>query len=152
MNILSFFKLILLLVVALSVTSCRYILTSDLKEEVEKLDAAKILWSQKNTGSYQFTKTYACYCDAVSITIFVANNQVSQVIDANNGEMLSLDSADTIDEIFSWIDKQLSEIPYPSKFDVIYDEENGYPVSIYRDTDENASDDETSISITEFSF
>jgi len=143
-----------LLVSILALTCCEFLKSSEQKEETSKYENARALWESKNTsGSYQYIVNKLCYCGINGeVEVFVSDNKVTQAIAVESGEMVALDSYSTIDGEFDWIDVKLNRDPYPDQLIVEYDAQFGFPVSVVYDGSINASDDEYSMIIRDFSF
>ena len=143
-----------LLVSIFALASCEFLKSSEQKAEIKKYEEARDLWESKNTsGSYQFKVTKLCYCGVTGeVEVFVSNNEITQVISVESGEMAALDFYSTIVGEFDWIETKLNRDPYPDKLEVEYNSEFGFPVSMEYDGSKNSSDDEYTLEIRDVSF
>ena len=103
-------------------------------------------WESHNLKSYRMNLNIICYCiPTPDIDIRVDNGKIS-LINANGDSYSNPDidstfwHAKTIDELFSFIDKKLSEDPFEKtlKFNSKY----GYPEEIFFDLEEMMADEE----------
>mmetsp|Transcript_13744 Transcript_13744/g.33288 ORF Transcript_13744/g.33288 Transcript_13744/m.33288 type:complete len:577 (-) Transcript_13744:92-1822(-) len=134
-----------------------YTLTIDYLAPLSKwqneLEAGKLLWSEQNLKTYNYTYQRFCECPTE-----YQNAKLVQVVDGNvvaiGGESvqatqrsssISLDEAPTFDGLFTIIQDAITANAF--RVGVDYDPKYGYPTSVLIDYDEMIADEEFIVSI-----
>jgi len=130
----------------------------------EDLTTAKQIWQDNNLIDYSFVyysiPDQGCLPDGVVIdplphrTVTVENNEVVYVENTQTGAPMATSNAETIEEIFDYLEQKLSEEPAvisqsSSNQDAlpVFDESFGYPKSFYVRVDHDEGCDSLFLSL-----
>ncbi len=127
---------------------------------VQGLDEAKSKWITLNPSKYKFDYDYGweCLAEFIPAEIVVEDDMIIEINDPNNGQALEYDNGTTavdslpwsfytINELFDKLDEANSKA---FNVDVVFNEENGYPIFFYIDWNEKIIDEEISYSVSDF--
>ncbi|KAL3938485.1 MAG: hypothetical protein SGBAC_006619 [Bacillariaceae sp.] len=112
------------------------------------LEAGKLLWTEQTLQTYNFTYQRFCECpddvQRVKLVQVVDGNVVaidgSPVSTTQRSSSLSLDEAPTLDGLFTAIQDGINANAF--RVAVEYDQEYGFPTSVFIDYDEMIADEE----------
>ena len=120
----------------------------------DKIDELKglELWESLNINDYNMTQTISCFCFPYEFTqpkdIEVENNLIISIDGKNPTETVGYSSFMTIDELFDFIESKLDE--QPEFYEIEYNEEYGYPETLYFDMSKMIADEEIGYNISDF--
>jgi len=146
------------------ITFLLLIMTSCSKEVIKKktLSENRSKWEQVNTGDYEFDYNVGCFCAfSGNARVVVKSDTLHDVLDPDTGLplLISVDSLPVLElypNSFYTVDEMLDRIQVERReshtVDVTFDEENGYPTSVFFDQIKNAVDDEMSFSFKNLEF
>lgn len=106
------------------------------------LAEARERWAQAGPADYTYVYRAQCFCIPSAIEVTVAGGEIQshEVLEGELfGELIS------IDDVFAYIEDSLDQ--HPASIDVTYDEEFGYPRSVFVDFDEMMADEEFGYSV-----
>lgn len=126
--------------------------SSEYTEVQYYLDIAKRAWDAEYYTDYSFNYSLDCFCSPIlqNIDVQVVAGAVSSATDENDQPVSAqdLESVPTIDELFGfiqqWIDDEAEELV------VQFDEQTGFPLSVYANVQVGASDDEFTYTLASF--
>lgn len=108
-------------------------------------------WESRGPSDYSFDYALTCFCGMLTwpIRVEVRGGEVVRATRAGTEDELSeeeLAQLPTIDELFAMIAEAIEQDA--AVIDATYDDELGYPVSVFIDWIKNAVDDEVSFTVT----
>ena len=110
------------------------------------------LWESLNINDYSMTQTISCFCFPYEFTqpkdIEVENNLIISIDGKNPTETVGYSSFMTIDELFDFIESKLDE--QPEFYEIEYNEEYGYPETLYFDMSKMIADEEIGYNVSNF--
>ena len=122
--------------------------SNDIIDELKGLE----LWESLNIYDYNMTQTISCFCFPYEFTqpkdIEVENNLIISIDGKNPTETVGYSSFMTIDELFDFIESKLDE--QPEFYEIEYNEEYGYPETLYFDMSKMIADEEIGYNISDF--
>jgi len=122
--------------------------SNDIIDELKGLE----LWESLNINDYNMTQTISCFCFPYEFTqpkdIEVENNLIISIDGKNPTETVGYSSFMTIDELFDFIESKLDE--QPEFYEIEYNEEYGYPETLYFDMSKMIADEEIGYNISDF--
>jgi hypothetical protein len=117
-------------------------------------DTPQALWQSQDINNYRFDLVVGCFClreMTRPVTIEVKDGEVASITYIDDGESadpMFFDGFATIDQLFERLaDKEAQD---PVKFDVVYDEALGIPLSANIDVSELMMDEELSLTVSNF--
>ena len=132
-----------LLVLLVSFSSC----DTDDEVAISDFEIAKSKWKNLQFKDYTIQENTSCFCGGLlEWTTKVTNNEKDTVyfddskLYKGQTYQMVLDGAKTIDEAFDFIEQ--FDVTTVYSFEVVYDEQFGFPKSIFIDDVENMADDE----------
>ena len=138
-------KLLLTILFLLFISCSR---SYDIIDELKGLE----LWESLNINDYNMTQTISCFCFPYEFTqpkdIEVENNLIISIDGKNPTETVGYSSFMTIDELFDFIESKLDE--QPEFYEIEYNEEYGYPETLYFDMSKMIADEEIGYNISDF--
>lgn len=131
------------------------ILISCTSDKLSDFEVAKSKWQAKKIYNYKITERIGCFCGGIlQWELEVVGGEKYNVIydepefDIGETYVDVLAKAKTIDDVFDFIESiDKSKV---AVFIVEYDEEYGFPKSIYIDPNENTYDDERGYAFYDF--
>jgi hypothetical protein len=122
--------------------------SNDIIDELKGLE----LWESLNINDYNMTQTISCFCFPYEFTqpkdIEVENNLIISIDGKNPTETVGYSSFMTIDELFDFIESKLDE--QPEFYEIEYNEEYGYPETLYFDMSKMIADEEIGYNVSNF--
>ena len=110
------------------------------------------LWESLNINHYNMTQTISCFCFPYEFTqpkdIEVENNLIISIDGKNPTETIGYSSFMTINELFDFIESKLND--QPEFYEIEYNEEYGYPETLYFDMSKMIADEEIGYNIFNF--
>lgn len=138
-------KLLLTILFLLFISCSR---SNDIIDELKGLE----LWESLNINDYNMTQTISCFCFPYEFTqpkdIEVENNLIISIDGKNPTETVGYSSFMTIDELFDFIESKLDE--QPEFYEIEYNEEYGYPETLYFDMSKMIADEEIGYNVSNF--
>ena len=128
----------------------------NIREEQLRLDAATELWESQTSGEgYTFTVQTICYCSpefTQDLTVDVdVDGDITSVMDKFEFQVED-EIANTVSTVWDMFFQIQDALDGPaSTLSVTYDEELGYPKSLYVDWDEKYADEDQNIEIKSLS-
>jgi hypothetical protein len=127
--------------------SLSFALFSCVSEDLSEFEIAKNKWESANINSYKIKERISCFCAGIlQWELEVVNGEKIKVTydepEYSTGETYEdvLAKANTVDDIFDFIESiDKSNVAI---FNVEYDEEYGFPISIFIDYHKDYVDDE----------
>ncbi|MBJ2176534.1 hypothetical protein JBL43_19960 [Aureibaculum sp. A20] len=136
-------KIFSLLVLLVSFCSC----DTDDEKAISDFELAKAKWEKLQFNDYTIQENTSCFCGGLlEWTTKVINNEKDTVyfddskLYKGQTYQMVLDGAKTIEEAFDFIEQ--FDVTTVYSFDAVYDEQFGFPKSIFIDYVENMADDE----------
>ena len=110
------------------------------------------LWESLNINDYNMTQTISCFCFPYEFTqpkdIEVENNLIISIDGKNPKETIGYNSFMTINKLFDFIESKLND--QPEFYEIEYNEEYGYPETLYFDMSKMIADEEIGYNIFNF--
>jgi len=110
------------------------------------------LWESFNINDYNMTQTISCFCFPYEFTqpkdIEVENNLIISIDGKNPDETIGYNSFMTINKLFDFIESKLND--QPEFYEIEYNEEYGYPETLYFDMSKMIADEEIGYNIFNF--
>ena len=110
------------------------------------------LWESLNINHYTMTQTISCFCFPYEFTqpkdIEVENNLIISIDGKNPKETIGYNSFMTINKLFDFIESKLND--QPEFYEIEYNEEYGYPETLYFDMSKMIADEEIGYNIFNF--
>lgn len=122
----------------------------DPKEEAA-LETAKSQFANANLASYSVTWTESCFCDTGrtrATRISVTGDAITRAVYVDDQTATKNSDIRTIDGVFDWIQGGFDK--HYDSVHVAYDPSIGYPMTLFFDPDQNASDEETQVTFSNF--
>lgn len=142
---------VIVLLTLLAVTSCTNSVPRELTDN-EKL------WKDQELDNYDFTLERQCFCPEDwrgPVNIEVRNGNAVSVTYQSDGSVVTegkFDDVDTIDKLFILLNNAYAgKGDFEQKadsVDVTYDEQMGYPVTLYIDVSQQMADEEQGYTVT----
>tara|TARA_X000000950_G_scaffold246017_1_gene303170 strand:- start:1475 stop:1909 length:435 start_codon:yes stop_codon:yes gene_type:complete len=112
----------------------------------------KDLWYSLNIISYEMTQQISCFCFPYEFilpkSIKVENDKIISIDGKHPKETIGYESFYSINSLFYFIENNLSE--NPEFYEINYNEEYGFPESIYFDMSKAIADEEIGYYISDF--
>tara|TARA_E500000178_G_scaffold278582_1_gene278120 strand:+ start:187 stop:621 length:435 start_codon:yes stop_codon:yes gene_type:complete len=112
----------------------------------------KDLWYSLNIISYEMTQQISCFCFPYEFilpkSIKVENDKIISIDGKHAKETIGYESFYSINSLFYFIENNLSE--NPEFYEINYNEEYGFPESIYFDMSKAIADEEIGYYISDF--
>ena len=131
-------------------------------EDYRNIVIASERWEAYELTDYSIDQHIGCFCGPPhEFTVIVKNGEIDDVIvdkeqlggwDGFDPELIkaeALRKARTIEDVFDLIEDSLGDV---ATLEVEYDEQFGYPISVYIDQDEMIADEELSITMSNLQF
>ena len=149
-------RIFLYLLISISLISCSkddYIKELDEWEySLKKLYEKRDLWNSFKISNYEMSQQIFCFCYPEDFLmpkyIIVFDGNIKLINGSNPEDTIGYESFYTINSLFDFIERKLKENPVV--FQIEYDQEYGYPISMYFDISEMIADEEVGYSISDF--
>ena len=104
----------------------------------------KDLWYSLNIDNYEMTQQISCFCFPYEFvlpkSIKVENDKIVSIDGKDPMKTVGYESFYSINSLFNFIESKLNE--NPEFYEINYNKEYGYPVSIYFDMSKMIADEE----------
>lgn len=112
----------------------------------------KDLWYSLNIDNYEMTQQISCFCFPYEFvlpkSIKVENDKIVSIDGKDPMKTVGYKSFYSINSLFNFIESKLNE--NPEFYEINYNKEYGYPVSIYFDMSKMIADEEIGYYISDF--
>lgn len=124
-----------------------------LEAAAERLDAMQAIWEEQNVDSYTFEFQWQCFCPrnfTQRVRVTVVDGEVTAVepLEIQEGPELQVEDFRTIDGLFELLREAIEQDAH--RFEAMYDEARGLPVSAWIDYDELMADEERGFTVSDF--